>query len=252
MMNSIIEEKRKASRSSVTLFFHGEMDARPGQFIMVWAPEVGEIPVSFSHVGERKGITIKPFGATSTKICSLQPGERIFYRGPYGRPFREDKGKRIIIGGGTGLAGLLPLIDRTSTVISAARTAEDLLFHGDFQCESTIEITDDGTSGMKGFPVDALKTIDVDSHSVAYICGPEMMMYSVYSYLRDYRIDMQLSMERIMKCGVGICDSCSMGGFQTCRDGPTFFRDEIPALVEFGTSRTSESGRRYSLKQEIS
>lgn len=248
MKHSEITEVVHASRSAVTIFFRDNTEILPGQFLMVWAPGVGEIPISLSHVGKIKGITVKPYGKTSSFLCGLREGDLLYYRGPYGRPFALDSGRRLVIGGGTGLASLYPIINSESTVISSARSSDELLFRGKFECSNNIEVTDDGTAGIKGFPVDALRTINPDSYSVAYVCGPEMMMYSVYNYLRNFNLDLQFSMERIMKCGIGICDSCSIGGYQLCRDGPTFFRDEIPELVEFGKFRTSESGRRYSMK----
>lgn len=248
MRHSEIIEIKAASRSSMTLFFEDDTEILPGQFLMIWAPGVGEIPISLSHTGKRKGITIKPYGKTSSFLCSLKKGDRIYFRGPYGRPFSVESGRRLIIGGGTGLASLYSLIDSESTVISSARTADELLFRNNFKCKRNIEVTDDGSAGIKGFPVDALRSINPDSHAVAYICGPEMMMYSVYNYLKDFNLELQFSLERMMKCGIGICDSCSIGGFQLCRDGPTFFKDEIPLLVEFGITRTTESGRRYSMK----
>ncbi|MCL4341176.1 MAG: dihydroorotate dehydrogenase electron transfer subunit [Candidatus Thermoplasmatota archaeon] len=244
MKNSIITRKETASASAVTLFFNDSANILPGQFLMVWVPGTGEIPISLSHLEKEKGITVKAYGETSSAICSMNSGDRIYYRGPYGRPFTTRVEKRLIIGGGTGMAGLLPLVDRDATIVASARTVDEILFRSRFRGHRTIEITDDGSSGFKGYPVDALETLNLDDFDVAYVCGPELMMYSVYRYIKDFRIEAQFSMERIMKCGVGICDSCSIGGYQLCRDGPTFLKSEIPGLTEFGVSRTTESGRR--------
>ena len=244
MKTSVITRKESASASAVTLYFSDSENIMPGQFLMVWVPGVGEIPISLSHTEEEKGITVKAYGETSTAICSLKPGDRMHYRGPYGRPFITKEERRLIIGGGTGMAGLLPLVDPNATIVASARTVDEILFRDILKDHRTIEITDDGSSGIKGYPVEALKTLNLDNFDMAYVCGPELMMYSVYNYIKGFSIDAQFSMERIMKCGVGICDSCSIGGYQLCRDGPTFLKSEIPGLSEFGISRTTESGKR--------
>jgi dihydroorotate dehydrogenase electron transfer subunit len=244
MKSSVITRKEKASASAFTLYFSDPETMLPGQFLMVWVPGVGEIPISLSDTGDEKSITVKPYGDTSRAICALGPGQKLLYRGPYGRPFSGKAERRLIIGGGTGMAGVLPMVDPGSTIVSSARTSGELLFHDRLKEYRLIEITDDGTSGLKGYPVDALRRINIDDFDMAYVCGPELMMYSVYNYIKEFNIDAQFSMERIMKCGVGICDSCSMGGLQLCRDGPTFFKSELPQLKEFGITRTTESGKR--------
>ncbi|MEM3676159.1 MAG: dihydroorotate dehydrogenase electron transfer subunit, partial [Thermoplasmataceae archaeon] len=153
MINRKIERIERINADTATIRFYWDREVKPGQFIMVWVPGVGEIPISFSHTGNLKGITIKAYGPTSRAMIDLHEGDRIFIRGPYGKPFTLAKGKRLIVGAGSGMASLLPVIDQESFGIIAARTKKDLLFTDLFQESRRILVTDDGSAGIKGIAV---------------------------------------------------------------------------------------------------
>ncbi len=129
----------------------------------------------------------------------------------------------------------------------AARTRSDLLFPDRFADGHVTIVTDDGSAGMKGLAVDALKGIRLGDFDMIYACGPELMLKSIFDHIRDSGIRAEFSLERIMKCGIGICDSCSIGGRQLCTEGPTFSLEEIASMKEFGVTRLTESGRRILL-----
>lgn len=247
MMNSIVEEIETVTPTTVTIRFQWDADVLPGQFIMVWLPGIGEIPISLSHTGRKKGITVKKFGPTSQALTELKEGDRIFFRGPYGNTFRKDSGRILVIGGGSGMAGLLPLIDEKSHGLVSARTSEELLFADRFNEGNVTLATDDGSAGIKGFAVDALKQLDLKHYSHLYVCGPELMLKTISDYIAGKGVKADFSLERTMKCGIGICDSCSINGFQLCKDGPVFTEAEIAEMTEFGNSRLTESGRRVRL-----
>ncbi len=247
MINSTVEEVERVTPTTVTVRFKWDQKVLPGQFIMVWVPGTGEIPISLSHLGIMKGITVKRFGPTSTAITEMVKGDRIFFRGPYGNTFRKPAGPVLIIGGGSGMAGLLPLIDQDSYGLVSARTSEELLFADRFSREKITLATDDGSAGIKGYAVDALKQLDLKKYSHLFVCGPELMLKTIHDYVKDKGISVDFSLERTMKCGVGVCDSCSINGFQLCRDGPVFTEEQLSQMSEFGTSKLTESGRRVSL-----
>lgn len=247
MINSIVEEVEQVTPTTVTVRFNWDQKVLPGQFIMVWVPGTGEIPISLSHLEALKGITVKKFGPTSTAITELKKGDRIFFRGPYGNTFRKPAGPVLVVGGGSGMAGLLPLIDKDSYGLVSARTSDELLFADKFNKEKVTLATDDGSSGIKGYAVDALKQLDLKKFSHIFVCGPELMLKTIFDYVKDKGISVDFSLERTMKCGVGVCDSCSINGFQLCRDGPVFTEEQISRMSEFGTSKLTESGRRVSL-----
>jgi dihydroorotate dehydrogenase electron transfer subunit len=247
MIHSIIERVDMETPTTVSILFPWDQDVLPGQFVMLWIPGVGEIPISLSHTGRIKGITVKKFGPTSTAITELKAGDRIFFRGPYGNTFRKTEGKTLIVGGGSGMAGLLPLITQESHGVVSARTKEELLFADRFSQEKLTIVTDDGSMGTKGFAVEGLKTLDLDEFSLMYICGPELMLKSILDYIADKEIDADFSLERHMKCGIGVCDSCSMDGLQLCTQGPVFPKSALLKSDEFGKERISISGKRVRL-----
>lgn len=247
MINTQIEDVERATPSTVILRFRWDEKVKPGQFIMVWIPGTGEIPISLSHLGDLKGITIKAYGPTSTALTEMKKGDRLFFRGPYGNTFRINTGPSLIVGGGSGMAGLLPLIDSDAHGVVSARTSEELLFADRFSQGKVTVVTDDGSAGIKGLAVDGLKTLDLSKYSTMYVCGPELMLKSVLDYVRDKEIDVQFSLERMMKCGIGVCDSCSIDGYQLCRDGPVFGKGPLSGMEEFGKYRLSESGFRIKL-----
>lgn len=247
MMNSTIERTDRVTPTTVTLRFRWTEEVLPGQFIMVWIPGTGEIPISLSHLDELKGITVKRFGRTSTALTELRPGDRLFFRGPYGNTFRKASGKKLIIGGGSGMAGLLPLVDQNSHGVVSARTSEELLFADRFNDGNVTLVTDDGSAGIRGFAVEGLKNLDLSEFTMAYVCGPELMLKSILDYFKNKDLDVDFSMERMMKCGIGICDSCSIDGYQLCKDGPVFSKKELVSLEEFGKYRLTESGMRVKL-----
>ena len=247
MMNSVVKEVEQVTPTTVTIRFPWDEEVLPGQFIMVWIPGTGEIPISLSHLGPMKGITVKKYGPTSTILTEVGEGERIFFRGPYGNTFRKASGPKLIIGGGSGMAGLLPLIDEKAKGLVSARTSQELLFADRFRVGHVTLATDGGSAGVKGYAVDALKQMDLSGFSHIYVCGPELMLKSIYDYIREKGIKADFSLERTMKCGVGICDSCSIDGLQLCKDGPVFTETQISTMSEFGKYRLTESGKRVRL-----
>ena len=146
------------------------------------------------------------------------------------------------------MASLHPLISRNAFGLIAARTREEILFMDEFEDGKVRVTTDDGSFGVKGNVLAGLKDLDIYSFDMIYACGPEIMLYNLYKYLKDKKVDAELSLERLMKCGVGVCDSCSINGFQLCRDGPTFTMEQLRYMNEFGAEKLTFSGTRVSLQ----
>ncbi|MCL4332640.1 MAG: dihydroorotate dehydrogenase electron transfer subunit [Candidatus Thermoplasmatota archaeon] len=244
MLNSTVLSTSRLSPNVKKLDFEWNVDVEPGQFIMIWSPGIGEIPMSVSHLGNPKSITVKSYGIVSSRIMELAPGEMIYFRGPFGNSFDIRKGKKLLIGGGSGMASLHPLIGPGVHGLVAGRTSSDLLFSEEFEKDKVTLATDDGSVGIRGTAVDALRTIDVDQFDSVYVCGPELMMYGVMKELGKYSAFVQFSLERNMKCGIGVCDSCSIDGFQLCTQGPVFEMETVKNMREFGKERLNISGRR--------
>ena len=244
MMHSEVISVEENTPTVKTIYFEWKQEAKPGQFIMAWVPGTGEIPISLSSTNTIKSITVKSYGAASDAITKLTKGSRIFFRGPYGRPFSTVRGPALLVGGGSGMASLRPLITKDTDAIVSARTAAELLFSDRIKGGKLFEVTDDGSAGIRGNPIDALSTIDLEKYKMTYVCGPEIMLKKVYDFLNRSKIRAEFAMERLMKCGIGVCDSCSVDGFQLCRDGSIFSIEELRGMTEFGRTKLTESGRR--------
>ncbi len=247
MINSVIDRIVDEAPGVKTIYFKWDREVRPGQFIMVWVPGYGEVPMSLSSISDEKSFTIKAYGDVTKKIVDQKPGERIFFRGPYGKGFTRKDGKKLLVGGGSGIASLITLKDEDTYALISAKTKNDLIFANRFDADHLYLATDDGSAGVRGYPVDALKNIDITKFSAIYVCGPEMMLKTVFDYLKDKGVYTEFSLERLMKCGIGICDSCSMGGVQVCRDGPVFNIEALRDNSEFGKTRLTYSGRRIKI-----
>ncbi len=244
-----IEEIKEETPTIKTFFFRDDSSPKPGQFYMIWLPGVDEFPMSISYIGERKGFTVKRIGKGTSKMHSLKRGDKLWIRGPYGRGFETINGYALIVGGGSGMATLGPLIERVKgDIIIAARTKEELLFVERFRDRDIYIATDDGSAGYKGFATElAEKMMNKRKYDIIYTCGPEIMMKKIVDMAISRGIRIQASLERLMKCGIGICDSCSINGYRVCIDGPVFKEDELRNMDELGKYQRDHSGRKVPL-----
>jgi dihydroorotate dehydrogenase electron transfer subunit len=249
----------RENRSMHTLYFRDQpcSAAKPGQFVMVWAPGYDEMPMSLSGYGKNgiSSITVKPWGPGTNDLIKQKPGGIIGIRGPYGVPFTVEKCSALLIGGGTGLAPLMPLarglvgVGARVTMIIGGKSKPEILFER--RARRTIKgenlhiTTDDGTAGTKGFPTDlAEQLMAKGSFDRIYTCGPEVMMRKAYDIAVRQGIEIEASLERGMKCGFGICGSCTVGPYLLCRDGPVLNRKTLSTVAdEFGVLQRDHSGR---------
>lgn len=239
-----VSENIREAENVNTLEFYDDIRIIPGQFIMAWVPGINQIPLSFSSTGSPKSITVKVYGDASAKIAGMKTGDRIFYEGPYGNGFNNITGKKLVIGAGSGIAPLVPLVNESTTGIISGKTASDIILTSKFNPDRLIIATDDGTAGIKGFATEAMREIDIESFDMIYACGPEIMLKAVFDYIKGRDVKCQFSLERSMKCGIGICDSCSINGYQVCHDGPVFTSEQLMKMDEFGRTKLTYSGKR--------
>ena len=254
----IIEKVVDETPTVRTLYFHDPVLANvlPGQFAMVWIPGVNELPMSvmISENDEKSGFTVRKRGESSTALYNLQVGQQIGVRGPYGNSFDIKDGKILLIGGGTGLVPLIRLIKFSKTtnkitLLMGSQTKEEVFFEdmaknswlcNDLNC---ISVTEDGSYGEKGYVTDVLeKLLEENTYDAIYTCGPELMMYKVVKLANEKGIFVQASLERMMKCGVGICGSCCVGQDLACRDGTVFDGEYLAKSSEFGHFQRTKSG----------
>jgi len=183
-------------------------------------------------------------------------GDRIGIRGPYGRPFTRKKGKCLLVGGGTGLAPLVPLAAVLAkngaevTLVIAGKSEDQLLLrknaiaHLSGKKHRVLFTTEDGSYGMTGLASDMVKKLlREEKFSMVYTCGPEKMMKKIFDLAEAANVPGEASLERIMKCGVGLCGSCTIGEYLLCRDGPVLSFQQIrKVLKKFGIFWRTDAG----------
>jgi len=255
-----VEKKQIESDNFATLFFQHDLPFKPGQFIMLWIPGIDEKPYTISFYSKHQfGITIEAKGIFSQKAIELDKGDLIGIRGPFGNGFDLNNSNEIaVVAGGCGMAPLSPLLEkmdqnRDITFIHGARTREYILYPDRFNIKRLI-CTDDGSLGHKGFVTDILEQEIVSGRhfDLVYACGPEIMMYNVFKICEKHNIDCQISMERYMRCGFGVCGACVCGKQIVCKDGPIFGSKELRDMKDFNTKALLKSGQNVDLDHYFS
>lgn len=224
---------------------------QPGQFAMISTFGNAEVPISVSRIGDGElHHTIRGVGAASRSLAGVRVGETIGLRGPFGTswPLEAADGKDLLIlAGGLGLAPLRPVIDhavanrdRYSDValLYGTREPAQLLYPQEHiawgQSLQLLRIVDHATAPWHG-PVGMITNLIAKANfgpldTVAFICGPEVMMRFCARELERVgvpRHQLFLSLERNMKCAVGFCGHCQFAGHFICRDGPVLGYDRI-------------------------
>ena len=229
----------------------------PGEFLMIWNYH-NEKPMSISQINDDElAVTVKNIGEFTSQLHDLRPGDEIGVRGSYGSGFNTDfNGKRIIaVGGGVGMAPMNAItthlaVNNDVDVISAAQTGDELLFVDSLKSVgvSVYPCTDDGSFGFEGFATDCLRSLLEDvSYDYAFVCGPEIMMKGIFDILEEAGIPGQYSLERYMKCAIGVCGQCCVDseGWRICVEGPVFEEDKIRQITEFSKYRRDACGVKY-------
>lgn len=229
-----------------------EVNAAPGQYVMVWISGLEEKPMSLSYVTGNLGVTVHARGPFTNRLYKLNKGESIGIRGPYGTGFNVKGEKLLIVGGGAGMPPLAALTEKsipdgkTVTAIVGAKTKSGLLFVERLKNAGArvLTSTDDGSSGTRGQVTDVLSELLKDeTFDQCYTCGPEIMMKNVIEQTKKIGIPAQASIERYIKCGIGICGHCAIdgSGLRVCFEGPVFTDKELEN-TEFGKYTRNSSG----------
>ena len=230
----------------------------PGQFVTVCLPGTGEAAISIcSFGGTEFEICVRKMGRVTSSLHGMAPGEALGIRGPYGRGFDVDelKGKDVLlIGGGIGLAPLRSLVQYCIAnrrdfgrliLLHGARSPSELLFtedlevwkgRGDMEVLVTVDRAEDGWEGRVGVITTLIPDLDLDpGRTAAAVCGPPVMYKFVIAELHRKGIPdgmILLSLERVMRCGVGKCGHCTIGDLYCCQDGPVFPYSRIKGIWE--------------------
>jgi len=229
-----------------------------GQFNMLYMSGVGEVPISISGDPVYPSTlihTTRAVGAVTQAMKKLKKGDIIGVRGPFGSawPVQEAEGNDVVlVAGGIGLAPLRPslyaiIANREAygkiAVLYGARTKEDILFRREIEqwrsrLDMEVHVTVDRSTGSWRGNVGVVTTLiskaPFDPHStIAMVCGPEVMMRFTVMELTKRGVEencIYVSMERNMKCGIGLCGHCQLGPTFICKDGPVYSFDKIKDL----------------------
>lgn len=249
--------RRQETSDVVTLALSSEKTSRPrflhGQFHMLTAFGVGEAAVSISSVPGSDGPvehSIRDVGPVTHALCDMPIGGIVGVRGPYGRGWgirenasdAEDPSDWVVVAGGIGLAPLRGAVHDLAArqrrersrlfVLVGAKSPDQVVFADDLEAwrgsgayvDVSVDVAPAGWSGTVGVVTALIPAAPFDpARTVALVCGPEIMMRFVAESLVDRGVDpgrIQVSLERNMQCGCGICGHCQLGPLLVCRDGP--------------------------------
>lgn len=233
----------------------GPIRFQPGQFTMLYAFGVGDVPISISGDPATPDVlvhTVRAVGTVTRAICAARKGDVLGVRGPFGEgwPVEAALGRDVVImAGGLGLVPLRPLVRavaarrgefRRVVLLIGAREPTGLLFSRevarwrerfDLDVRATVDAGDPTWNGDVGVVTTLIPRVTFNPKTTtAFVCGPEVMMrFSAADLVRrgvpPERVF--LSMERNMKCAVGVCGHCQFGPTFVCKDGPVFSYSRI-------------------------
>lgn len=231
----------------------------PGQFTMLLAFGVGEVPISISGDPARPEVlqhTIRDVGPVSHALATTTPGSVLGVRGAFGNGWDVDSGRGgdlVVVAGGIGLAPLRPAILRAAAtreefgrvlLLYGARNPEEILYAAEHRAwaeEHWIDvqvIVDNGPHGWRGRVGLVTQLVDRAAfdaaNALALVCGPEVMMRHSARALVGRGVPparVRLSMERNMECGIGLCGHCQLREIFCCLDGPVLGYDRLEPLM---------------------
>ena len=254
-------DRRQDTADTVTLVLE-PVDGVPlrfaaGQFTMLGVLGVGEVPISVSGDPAAAELvhTIRDVGGVTHVLATSRPGDVLEVRGPYGRGWEVEDGQGgdvVLVAGGLGLAPLRPAVLRVLAdrdryrqvaVLYGARTPADRLYpdelaewldHG-LDVQTIVDVGTADWPGRVGLVTALVSQSGFDpARTLALVCGPEVMMRYVAHTLLDRHVPperIRLSMERNMKCGVGLCGHCQLRALFVCLDGPVFDQATLAPLL---------------------
>jgi len=256
----IVEIKKIVTNTSdvKTFYFDYDLKSKPGQFVMLWLPGVDEVPMSVAlDSKDNFALTICARGDATKKICELKVGDKLGIRGPYGTFFNYQENEHLIfVGGGYGTPPLHFLAHEASQkgckidFLIGAHTKEKLLYLDDLKKLKNVTLhiaTTDGSLGEKGHITDNLeKFLETAKPKRIMTCGPELLMKNVGEVGDKLNIQTQISVERYMKCGFGVCGQCTLDplGIRTCVSGPVMSSKVLNMLNEFGSYTRDAQGKK--------
>ena len=245
---TVVAQKKLAEGVySLELETNASKYAVPGQFINIFSNDKSKLlprPISICEINELKNtlrVVFSVVGEGTVEFSELQAGDTVEILGPLGNGFPLEGEKAIVVGGGIGVPPMLELAKQLKGSVTAVMGyRNDDLFLADEFIDAAADViiaTDDGSVGVHGTVVDAMKENDLTA-DVIYACGPKPMLRGVAQYALEKGIKCYVSMEERMACGVGACLGCvcqskevddhsHVKNKRVCKDGPVFLSTEV-------------------------
>lgn len=261
-IKKIIEE----NPSTKTFVFDYPLGGLPGQFLMMWLPGIDEKPMSVAFDdGKEFWVTICKVGPFSEAMHGLKVGDRVGIRGPLGTHYEFEKGDHLaLVAGGYGAAPMYFVASQAAALgcvvefILGARSEDLLLYRKQISgLGENVKLhlaTNDGSVGHKGFVTEVLDEVLEGGVSATggvnkvFTCGPEVMMKAVGDVCDKHKVGAWMSMEKYMKCGVGVCGQCALDdtGDLVCKEGPVMAWDLLKKSPEMGKYHRDAQGKKHS------
>jgi dihydroorotate dehydrogenase electron transfer subunit len=252
-IKKIITESKRVK----TFIFDMDFPGEPGQFVMCWVPGFDEKPFGIiKRDTQGFSISVASVGETTRALHMMEVGDLLGFRGPYGTYFKlpQNAKKIALVAGGYGMAPLSFLAQEARKknievdLFVGARSKDELLYL-DWMAEIGVNVyasTDDGSFGFKGYNTELFKKyLENEKYEKVYVVGPEIMEVKVANYCYEKNTPFEVSIERYMKCGFGLCGQCCVDptGWRMCVEGPVLNQDELKKVTEFGKYHRTASGR---------
>lgn len=223
-------------------------DPKSGQFYELSILGYGEVPISIASLENGLLFSIKRVGKVTEKMHKMVKEDKIGIRGPYGYGFPEPDTDSILIAGGIGLPPARSFIEHSMfkgnknlTLLYGARSPSDIVYKKElekwekiFNVHITVDVGDGSWTGNVGVVTKLFNRIS-SVQSKFIIIGPTIMIKFSVIELKKMGVsddNIYLSLERKMKCGIGICGHCNIGRYYVCKDGPVFPYSKVKDIPE--------------------
>lgn len=219
--------------------------AKPGQFISLYCKDGSRLlprPISICEINREEGtlrLVYRTVGEGTKEFATYMVGDTIEVMGPLGNGFTQEGTKPLLIGGGIGIPPMLQLAKELGIRSNIVLGYRDQLFlNEEFEQYGDVYLsTEDGSAGVKGNVIDAIKANGIKA-DIIYACGPTPMLRGIKAYALENGITAQLSLEERMACGIGACLACvckskevdhhtNVNNKRICKDGPVFYAQEV-------------------------
>jgi dihydroorotate dehydrogenase electron transfer subunit len=250
----------RENENTNTYIFDYPLGAKSGQFVMLWIVGEDEKPFSVAYDdGNEFWLTICKVGPATEKLFELKEGDKVGIRGPFGTNYQfEEKEHLVLVAGGYGAAPMFFVANEAMKknckvdFIIGARNKDLLLYKQKICGLHGVNLhiaTDDGSEGFKGYTTHVLEKILKEKKADhVFSCGPEIMEKFVGGIAEKAGIDCQLSVEKYMKCGFGVCGQCAIddSGEPVCKKGPVMNWSYLKKMPEFGKYHRDAQGKKHN------